>query len=133
MPTGSTTWVSRSTVTRVAELNDENAWAATRSVGTPPSPSRGSPRRTVWVYTPGRSLTVIVALPVARAEPSCRPRSRRNGVNRQISSRPCGTSNASTSKEANSSPLLCAIPSTAAVSPGAVIRPRPPSAARSAG
>ena len=43
-------------------------------------------------------------------EPSCRPRSRRSGVNRQSSSRPCGTSKASTSNDVNSSPLLSAEP-----------------------
>ena len=78
---------------------------------------------------------VIFAVPVACAEPSCRPRSRRSGVNRQISSRPPGTSNALTSNEENSSPLLAAAraePSTASVNP-ATSRPRLPSAARSAG
>ena len=54
---GSPTWVSLSTVTIVALLNDENAWAATRSAGTPPWPSRSSPRRTVSTVTPGRSVT----------------------------------------------------------------------------
>jgi hypothetical protein len=42
------------------------------------------------------------------AEPSCRPRRRFSGVNRQSSSRPAGTSKASTSKELNCSPLLSA-------------------------
>src|SRR5689334_20157089 len=102
-----------STVTSVAWLNDENACAATRSAGTPAWPSRSSPRRTTSVVTPGRSVTSMVAAPVAAAEPSCSPRSRRSGVNRQISSRPCGTSKASTSNDENSSPLL--IPSTAVV------------------
>ena len=37
------------------------------------------------------------------------PRSRRSGVNRQISSRPCGTSKASTSNDANSSPLFSTV------------------------
>ncbi len=32
---GSPSWVSLPTVTIVALLNDENAWAATRSAGTP--------------------------------------------------------------------------------------------------
>ena len=36
MFTGSLTCLSRPTLTSVAELNDENACAATRSVGTPP-------------------------------------------------------------------------------------------------
>ena len=57
---GSPTWVSLPTVTIVALLNDENAWAATRSAGTPPWPSRSSPRRTVSTVTPGRSVTSIV-------------------------------------------------------------------------
>ena len=62
---GSATWVSLPTVTIVALLNDENAWAATRSAGTPPWPSRSSPRRTVSTVTPGRSVTSMRALPVA--------------------------------------------------------------------
>ena len=47
------------TVTMVASLNDENACAATRSAGTPPWPSRSSPRRTVSTVTPGCSETLI--------------------------------------------------------------------------
>ena len=65
---------------------------------------------------------------------SCRPRNRRNGVNRQISSRPPGTSNALTSNEENTSPLVNPVseePSTAVF--WAVIRRSLPSAARSAG
>src|SRR6185437_4809599 len=111
---GSAMCLSRPTVTSVAELNDENAWAATRSAGTPPWPSRSSPRRTDSVCTPGWSLTVILALPVATAEPSCRPRRRLSGVNRHSSSRPCGTSNASTSKDENNSPLFNAAVTCAA-------------------
>ena len=73
---------SLSTVTIVALLNDENAWAATRSAGTPPWPSRSSPRRTVSTVTPGRSVTsmsraaggrggavVQAAQPAQRGEP----------------------------------------------------------------
>ena len=48
------------TVTIVALLNDDHAWAATRSAGTPPWPSRSSPRRTVSTVTPGRSRHVDV-------------------------------------------------------------------------
>ena len=132
--------VSLPTVTIVALLNDENAWAATRSAGTPPWPSRSSPRRTVSTVTPGRSVTSMCALPVAGAEPSCRPRNRFSGVNRQISSRPCGTSKASTSNDVKISPLV--LPSRVAVRSCATdfrrfarptSRPRLPSAARSAG
>src|ERR1700754_4294235 len=113
MSIGSPTWVSRPTVTIVALLNDENACAATRSAGTPPWPSRSSPRRTVSTVTPGRSVTSMPAVPVATADPSCSPRRRFSGVNRQISSRPCGTSKASTSNDVKISPLV--LPSSVAV------------------
>ena len=49
------------------------------------------------------------------AEPSCRPRSRLSGVNRHSSSRPPGTSKASTSNEANCSPLFLRIPRQASL------------------
>src|SRR6478672_3914721 len=121
MSIGSPTGVSFSTVTIVALLNDENAWAATRSAGTPPWPRRSSPRRTVSTVTPGRSVTPMVAMPFAGAEPSCSPRSRFSGVNRQISSRPCGTSKASTSNDVKISPLV--LPSRVAVRSCATIFP----------
>ena len=55
----------------------------------------------------------IVAVPVAFAEPSWSPRRRFSGVNRQISSRPCGTSKASTSNDVKISPLV--LPSSVSV------------------
>src|SRR6476661_8891044 len=100
-------------VTIVALLNDENACAATRSAGTPAWPRRSSPRRTVSTVTPAHSATSMSALPVAGADPSCRPRNRFSGVKRQISSRPCGTSKASTSNDVKTSPLV--LPSRVAV------------------
>src|ERR1700737_4631669 len=103
---GSPTWVSLPTVTIVAVLNDEKAWAATRSAGTPPWPSRSSPRWEFSTVTPSGAVTSMRAAPVAGAEPSCRPRSRRKGVKRQISSRPRGTSKASTSNDVKISPLV---------------------------
>ena len=97
----------------------------------------------VSTVTPGRSATSMWALPVAGADPSCRPLRRLSGVNRQISSRPPGTSNALTSNEVKISPLLApanvepelaavrAEPSTASVT-FVTSRPHLPSAARSA-
>src|ERR1700712_5687665 len=112
---GSATSVSRATVTIVARSKDENACAATRSAGTPPGPRRSSPRATVSIVTPWRSVTSMSAEPVAGADPSCSPRSRFSGVKRHSSSRPPGTSKASTSNEENSSPLFLMIPSAASV------------------
>jgi hypothetical protein len=85
-----------SSVTTVASRNADHAAAATRSAGTPPSPMRASSRPTVSAVTPSPAGTSIVAVP-SKAAPSCRPRSRRSGVKRQFSSRPPGTSKASTS------------------------------------
>jgi hypothetical protein len=85
-----------SRVTTVASRNADQAAAATRSAGTPPWPRRASSRPTVSTVTPSPVDTTTCAVP-SNAAPSCRPRSRRSGVNRQFSSRPPGTSNASTS------------------------------------
>ena len=84
-------------VTTVASRNADHAAAATRSAGTPPSPMRASSRPTVSTVTPSVAVTSTFAVPSNVAVPSCRPRSRRIGVKRQFSSRPPGTSKASTS------------------------------------
>ena len=87
-----------SSVTIVTSGAADQACAATRSAGTPPSPTRGSSRVTRSTVTPSPAPVIsTTAVPSNGAEPSCSPRSRRSGVNRQFSSRPPGTSNASTS------------------------------------
>ncbi|SKV39961.1 Uncharacterised protein [Mycobacteroides abscessus subsp. abscessus] len=110
---GSATTCCLPTETTVAVENDEYACAATRSDGIPPWPNLSSDRSTVSAVTSPGAFTATVAAAVATAVPSCRPRRRRSGVNRHNSSRPPGTSKASTSYELNSSPLLMPVPSTA--------------------
>ena len=85
-----------SRVTTVASVKADQAAAATRSAGTPPSPIRASSRPTVSTLAPATSVTVTAGT-ASNAVSFSRPRSRRRGVNRQFSSRKLGTSNASTS------------------------------------
>src|SRR5882724_7373257 len=84
----------------VASTKEDQACAAIRSSGVPAVPSRLSSRDTVSTMTSGAASTDTVAVPSATA-PLCRLRRRFNGVKRQISSRPPGISNASTSNDAN--------------------------------
>src|SRR5438876_1071125 len=91
---------SRGIATTVASTKDDQACAATRSSGVPAVPRRLSPRDTVSTTTSGAASTVTEVAPSATA-PLWRLCRRFNGVKRQISSRPPGISNASTSNDAN--------------------------------
>src|SRR5690606_15346207 len=121
MKTGSAGLASGATVTTVAspkEPKSRKASAETRSVGRKEVPSRGSPEGAVSWVTPSGAVTSTVTLPSLMSRPSCRPRSRRSGVNRHSSSRPFGTGKSSTlndpctsSRETGSSPApwLCSL------------------------
>src|SRR2546423_14652625 len=81
----------------VADVNDEYACAAIRSMGSPACPRRVSSRPTVSIRTSDAASASTLTSPPAIADPSCSPRRRFIGVKRQFSSRPPGTSKASTS------------------------------------
>jgi hypothetical protein len=130
-PIGSGIWVSRATVTTVAVLN-------TRRPGRQPDRQDAAlpePLVTAADGLDGDALRPTRDLGAAarRAEPSCRPRSRFSGVNRQISVTTTGHLEGVDVERAELLALVDggeARTSTAAVRFCATSRPRLPSAAR---